>query len=606
MVLMSCSVYAQDIDAWRRQATNNPEQLLKDTQAQLQTLSNQRDYQQLALLFAVRSEAYRSLGNESAAAKAIKEGLRFAELSNAPRAQALLYINRSLYFLQRGLQSKAASSAQLAVDAATSSGDSELLAEAKLSVAQVMSQLGDIEGALTTLEAVEREQEINSAKLKMEFHALIGDVYLSAGADDMGISHLAQALEIAKQSMGRWERSVLHYNLGKAYRETGQPEKAQKHFTTAQQLSEQLNDQLGIAYAVNAMGELALQQDFYAQALAQFRQALPFFQAAAAHPMEATTRLNIVECLLGMGQLEAAGETLSATESLIKTLDQVDQSARLAKLWSAFYQKKGNFEDALRHYQDYAQMQQQLLSNNSNRRVQEIMVRLEIKDQEARNKLLNQENQLNQLRLKEQQTSLLLALIAVIAVVLSIIIVSYILWKQIQSRKRFAELALRDELTGAPNRRAVIRACSNALEQQQATISIAIIDFDYFKDINDKYGHDVGDNVLRAFARIVEQCIRDNDRYGRLGGEEWLLLLPNAGAQHAEGIFERIQTRLNQVSIEGLPESVKITFSIGFAMAKAGETFNELYKRTDELLYDAKTQGRSRLIISSSTTATSN
>ena len=238
--------------------------------------------------------------------------------------------------------------------------------------------------------------------------------------------------------------------------------------------------------------------------------------------------------------------------------------------------------------------------NLQDKQVQEVMVRLEIKEQETTNELLKKENQIQQLALQEQQNSYYLLVLAIITVALLVVIISGFLLQQWRARKNFAELALKDDLTQAPNRRAIVQRCKKELEQaqeQNRSLALAVVDFDYFKSINDEFGHDAGDSVLQRFAKVANESLREQDSYGRLGGEEWLLLFLDASKEDAEQLFKRLQEGLNSQPIEGIPADYQITFSMGFTEALPDDSFDELYKRADDVLYDAKNSGRQRLVI---------
>ena len=128
-------------------------------------------------------------------------------------------------------------------------------------------------------------------------------------------------------------------------------------------------------------------------------------------------------------------------------------------------------------------------------------------------------------------------------------------------------------------------------------MALAVVDFDYFKTINDQFGHDVGDNVLKRFAAVAKQSLRNHDSFGRLGGEEWLMVFFDASKEDAKNIFERITEELNKSPIDGLPNDYRVTFSMGFTNAHPDDSFDSLYKRADKVLFEAKDKGRERLII---------
>jgi diguanylate cyclase (GGDEF)-like protein len=170
---------------------------------------------------------------------------------------------------------------------------------------------------------------------------------------------------------------------------------------------------------------------------------------------------------------------------------------------------------------------------------------------------------------------------------------------------RISELAERDDLTGLHNRRYVMDVLGSLIARagrDGQPFSICIIDLDHFKRINDRFGHAAGDQVLVAFARLVESELRGMDfvahnvadgvSFGRYGGEEFILLLPSTQLDGAMTCAERL--RAKQAAAR-LPAAPIVTLSAGIAEHRAGEDAESLLRRADRALYEAKYAGRNRV-----------
>lgn len=600
LLLLSLPLFAQEWQQQRIDASSNPNEWITKTSQWINQYDQNRQFDKLALAYALQSEAYRYSGNETKLIETVKEGLRFAKLADSNIASALLRINQTWYHLQRGQLQQANTSVIYAIEHAKASGNEDLFIEAEILHAQVMQNAGDIAQALEILEELNRDANSSIPKLQVEFHSLIGIIYTDVGAYDIAIEHTKDALEISKKHLGQWDVSVLQYNLARIYQQAGIFPKAKEHFEKALAISHEINDELGVAYAMFRLGTLELEEQHYERAIENFEQALPQFKAAGAHPMEAETRLSKISVYLATKQLKSAKQELQAATSLINTLDSQELSQRIESQWSLYYEQTEQFQQALEHYKRSVDEMKAVQKSRQDKQVQEILVRLEIKEQETTNQLLQKENQLQQLALQEQKTSYYLLVWIIISAILLVVVISAFLIQQWRAHKNFAALALKDDLTQAPNRRAIVQRCKNELEQshtQNRSLALAVIDFDYFKSINDKFGHDAGDHVLQRFAEVAEDSLREQDGFGRLGGEEWLLLFLDASKEDAERIFNRLQDGLNSEPIEGIPEDYQITFSMGFTEAQPGDSFDDLYKRADDVLYEAKKSGRQRLVI---------
>ncbi len=189
----------------------------------------------------------------------------------------------------------------------------------------------------------------------------------------------------------------------------------------------------------------------------------------------------------------------------------------------------------------------------------------------------------------------------------------YICWNNtLNSRKNFLrallddwnyhtlkKLAHTDELTQLSNRRQFLYAADRTIQAAAKTdsISLLIFDVDLFKNINDQYGHDIGDQVLCAIAAIARTEMRFYDMLARFGGEEFIALLPHTSANDAIKIAERLRQKMQNYHMSRLHPQLKFTISVGVALSKNGKlNINQLIKQADIALYEAKRLGRNQVI----------
>ncbi|OAZ97165.1 hypothetical protein ADS46_16440 [Halomonas sp. G11] len=167
--------------------------------------------------------------------------------------------------------------------------------------------------------------------------------------------------------------------------------------------------------------------------------------------------------------------------------------------------------------------------------------------------------------------------------------------------KKVLKLSLMDELTGLGNRRYMLNFSELLFEQSQRSrlpLSMALLDLDHFKHVNDNFGHPAGDQVLRAFADALCDEVRKADIVARLGGEEFCVLMPETNAEGALEVVERIRKRVARLSHQELGVPTAVTVSLGLATADNPDTsFDHLYGRADQALYEAKTNGRNRVVV---------
>jgi diguanylate cyclase (GGDEF)-like protein len=159
-----------------------------------------------------------------------------------------------------------------------------------------------------------------------------------------------------------------------------------------------------------------------------------------------------------------------------------------------------------------------------------------------------------------------------------------------------------DQLTGLPNRRHILGLLDEALaasEDRGSGLCVAVIDIDHFKAINDAHGHEAGDAVLEHFARSCREKVRAQDRLGRTGGEEFLLLLPEVPLDDAVRIIDRIRDGLPPAMLGHIRLELPCTFSAGVTEALPDDDRSSILRRADRALYAAKEEGRNRTRIGS-------
>ena len=164
--------------------------------------------------------------------------------------------------------------------------------------------------------------------------------------------------------------------------------------------------------------------------------------------------------------------------------------------------------------------------------------------------------------------------------------------------QQFEEKAIRDELTGLYNRRQLQTELDQAIALANShgiAFCLSLIDVDHFKDINDRYGHLVGDLILREFARIARDSIRDSDILGRYGGDEFMQILPDTELKGAVMHAERLRVHSHFLNLHNVMPQKSISLSIGVAQYRPGEDAAALIERADAALYRSKEHGRNRV-----------
>ncbi len=161
------------------------------------------------------------------------------------------------------------------------------------------------------------------------------------------------------------------------------------------------------------------------------------------------------------------------------------------------------------------------------------------------------------------------------------------------------QLAITDALTRTRNRRGITISLLEAMahaERYGHPLSVAMVDIDHFKNVNDSHGHKAGDRALEGVAGILAETVRVPDKVGRYGGEEFLLVFPETGLEQARKIAERVRTAVGNAAFDVGDKKIKLTVSIGITAFVKSEDLELLLSRADRALYEAKQAGRDRIV----------
>jgi diguanylate cyclase (GGDEF)-like protein len=285
---------------------------------------------------------------------------------------------------------------------------------------------------------------------------------------------------------------------------------------------------------------------------------------------------------------------LDAAQPLVARLNSPSRDVLYHETAAEVHAQLAEWENAWRDMNALREAERRAMKNANQKLSEELQARFGAKQRETENELLRMEGKMQEAR----RVVLLLAL--ALTALIALALVAYVV-RQTRASRRFAALAMRDDLTGLPNRRSILeyaKAQFRGRRSSDAAFVLALIDLDHFKSINDQLGHSVGDAVLRAIGEAGQRVLRAEDRLGRFGGEEFVLVMPGVGIERVPRVFERLRQAVGEIRVPGYPEGRPLTFSMGATAAlPADPELDHIIKRADEALYRAKNNGRDRFEI---------
>ena len=427
----------------------------------------------------------------------------------------------------------------------------------------VTAELGDFASASTAIEeqlALSR----SAGDLEMEACALhdIGSMQLLHDPTQAE-PYLLAALEAFTKFGSAIGQAFTKVNLAALHEHFGHTERAQALLEETLALTNEHRIPLVETLAVAQQGRLAIQQGRFEEAETLLLQALERANRSRERVLWELVP-SLVKVHLHFGRPEQAlallQDQLVAIQETGMRPFEVDAHALLAEVLEGI----GDDRAALGHYRTHMNLYREVFSAAQDERTRALgaLVRTQLAEQEAAAE-------------RQKNAELRTALEALEDL-----------------HQQMVELSFTDELTLVRNRRHLMTHGARQIREAQGQdFSVALLDLDHFKHINDTFGHDGGDRVLREFATVLQNHLRSRDTLARFGGEEFALLLPDTTPQTACDILERIRQVMAEHAWASLPAGEHITFTAGIADASCGDLMMAL-RHADERLYAGKTSGR--------------
>jgi diguanylate cyclase (GGDEF)-like protein len=477
---------------------------------------------------------------------------------------------------------------------ATQAHDDQMLAEVLFSSGYLRGLRGEYAVGLSEL----RRAQTLFEQQHMPQHALTALASIAIIYNRMGdyaeAAHLYErALEEQHRAGLKREEAVTLHNLGRAHENLQEWDAAHDDFAGSLELSRQLDYVRGQAYALRGLATVANAQGNPNLAMKLLDRA----SEAQQHTPD-TRLLAQIDLARGIAlhQLKRLKESAAILEQALLVFRQADSLGELTPTYDALAAVDADLGD-WRSAFDYRTLAQstsnRLLRDQLDQRFATLKVEFDTAAREQENELLTRENEANQKALSQQQRAGNLRTAVVVLTALLLAVLVWLAVHQRRSTQRMRALAMTDELTGVPNRRAVLGLLAQLLRRSATPTSILIMDIDHFKSINDRHGHLIGDETLRAMTANLREAVAEPAVFGRLGGEEFAVLLPATDLGQAITIAERLRERVMRIDLSRWLGDRHITVSIGVATsAPTRDSISVILRRADAALYAAKDAGR--------------
>ncbi len=484
------------------------------------------------------------------------------------------------------------------------SDQQKMIIDALIALGYIENTLGNSVAALEALmRAYNMAPQTDAVNTKSAIASSIALVYEYRRENKLAIPYFEEAVQYHRRTENLLELSIALYGLGRANKNLGLHELGKNQLLESLEISRTIDDDQGIAYALKELAPLYMQAEELDEAESMLNEAANLFNQSNNKFMLFDLHKTLSQLYLAKNDSNNAQLNLKLAKQHLNPKRMPIQAISLEELESQVNAAQGLYKEAFTQLISTVGRKQRILSEQSTQQLHELRTQFELEAQAKENSLLSQENAEQKLRLlneEQQNNKLMLAIIATASLV--VILIATELHNRKQQRRLY-QLANYDQLTGLPNRTYTLqklKANHHKLKPEQF-IYIVMLDLDYFKQINDRLGHDVGDQVLNQIGQLCRQHIVQPHIAGRFGGEEFLLAFFDSSVEEVTTIIETLRQHASNINklikTDNNTACPPISFSAGLSSCQSNKAISDCIKNADLAMYQAKNAGRNQTMV---------
>ncbi|MFK2905623.1 diguanylate cyclase [Dyella ginsengisoli] len=465
----------------------------------------------------------------------------------------------------------------------------------------VQSLLG--EHALALVDFLEAQKFYDSAGEPTESEQNLFNIavaYRRLGERTEARGYLDRLMQLGGERKDLPQQMAAHMQLGFLDLETGTDHlaTARAHFLAALQMARSIGSHVSQGSAHMGLAQVLNQLGDYRGALSELGAARAEYITTGDHSDGDMFALQEGEAHAGLGDHVLAISDFNRSEAFLQKSGNLRYLADLLDHRSRSYEALGKTAQALADLRRMVKVHEALDRKAQSYTTTLMSYQFDTSRKEQENRKLEADRTLRDEQLASLQR---VRRWQRVALTLGGVLIVLLLWqaqRQLRRSRRLHRMAMTDPLTGVANRRGLEYFGERALQHArliEEPMSVLAMDLDHFKRVNDEYGHPVGDEVLKRFSGLCLESLRQIDRIGRMGGEEFVVILPGTTLEAATSIAERIREAVSALALDDLETGLRISVSLGITERReADREFAQLVARADEALYVAKRQGRNR------------
>ena len=514
----------------------------------------------------------------SDAAAAMAEASRqIAALKDDPAKAIQFVLCRGYAHEQGGRADLAMADYETAVSEGRRLKDGRVLALGLALRGEQHSARGMYADAITDLKtAYDMELGLGDVGRQLYVLGAIANLYADRNVKDYdnALVYYRMLLAANEKRGNRQGQATALFNIGSTLESQGKLDEALKYMQHALEIDRQLGVPADIAFDEKSVAVVLSKLGRHAEALRLLDHAMVLYGKDGDRTDLAALRLSRGVALRRAGKYAQALPDIDAARAFFLAQGNLRFLEKIHEERSLVLAGLGNWREAFNARGEYQQVHQKLQDQLLDDRSTRLRVQFDTEQGKLQNRILANENELARRELqsaaairKWQMAALILSLAAIVAL-------AVMMTRQARLGRIMRDLAMTDELTRLPNRRHFMAVADSALQHAQSdngALALAGIDIDFFKKVNDSYGHAAGDTLLQRVAHTLRLTLRPGDLVGRVGGEEFLALLRGAGPEEAAAAAERLRAAIEAMDCSDIDAGLKPTISVGVAVLERGD-----------------------------------
>lgn len=446
--------------------------------------------------------------------------------------------------------------------------------------------------------ALALEPEVFSPEKRVILFNQAAQMHIEVGELDRARAYGERAMQLAAEADDTRVRCTSAYRLAYVEKVAENFESAEQAHRDAIALCKAANDPVFIASAKFHLADTLRQSGRYEESDQYFQQAFEghqdsLYATGLAQVRAAWARLN-----LERGRIEDAEQLLDGLDEELIRQSRWELLAEYHQMRSEIARSRGDYRQSLEHQDAYIQARERFLDHDRAMRLAYLEVEFDSKVKEQELALLREQAQVAELQKETRRHQQRFRALGYLSGTFVLLVLVLFLFHALRERRHYRKLSVRDGLTGLLNHTRFFDAAQPHISeaaQKGTPLTLVLADIDFFKQINDRYGHLVGDEVLRRVARCFDDVLDGDGPVGRIGGEEFAACLPHTTLDQALTRVEKLRQALTEVDLGKVDEPITISF--GIAELRPQEGLESIRSRADNALYEAKNEGRDRIVL---------